>query len=363
MKLYNYMFLKNKRISSNILSLLISIEKIQSTGYKNEDIYPQVFNKIQNISNFQSIKYSNKMDGIQVSDLLINKIVSNEIVSRNYNESLITGYVEVLDNIVNNYNQIQFNTYSIRDFHNSLFSMADYNYGGTYKIKDNIIKEKLDDGNQRVVFIPIGSESTSKAMEDLIDAFKIASDDEEIPNLLLIPCLVLDFILIYPFNDGNERLSRLLSMLLLYKNGYNVGKYVSFEKQIYNNIEPYYQAIRKSSINWDDNNNDYDSFIEIFLSCLYTSYIELNSRFKIVDGKKQNKKSRIEETIKMSFKPISRKEIHLIWPDISHETIKKVVKNLLKENKIKKIGNFKDARYKRNWYGDRSEDEENVVVF
>ncbi len=200
-------------------------------------------------------------------------------------------------------------------------------------------------------------------MEQLINAYKIARDDNSIPKLLLISCVILDFLLIFPFQDGNERMSRLLSLLLLYKNDYNVGKFVSFEKQINNYVSEYYESIRLSSINWHENKNDYNPFIENFLESLQSCYVELNSRFKMVDGEKKNKKIRIKETIMRSIEPISRKEIHLVWPDISHETIKKVVKNLLNENKIKKIGNFKDARYKRNWYGSSTQNDENVVIF
>ena len=181
--------------------------------------------------------------------------------------------------------------------------------------------------------------------------------------VLLIPCVIFDFLCIQPFTEGNERISRLLSSLLLFRNEYNVGEYVSFEKQINNYKSEYYESIRLSSINWDDNSNDYNPFIENFLESLHSCHIELNSRFRIVDNEKKSKKIRIEETIKISWNPISRKEIHLVWPDISHETIKKVIKNLLNEQKIKKIGNFKDARYKRNWYGKTTQNEDNMVIF
>ena len=363
MKKYDYLFLKNSLISSNILSLFVSIEKIQATVLRNEEIYPKVFDKIQAIANLQSVKYSNLLDRIEISDLRLESIINNGENSLNDNESQINGYNKALNDIRLKKEKYTFNSYNIRNFHHLLFSNTEHNHAGDLKEEDNMLLEVLDDGSKRVLFNPVSYKNTTKALNQLIDAYKIARDDESIPKLLLIPCVILDFLLIYPFSDGNERISRLLSLLLLKNFNYNVGDFVSLEKQIFKNKTEYYEAIRKSSINWDENTNDYNPFIENFLESLYSCYIELNSRFKIVNGEKKSKKFRIEETIKRSFEPISRKEIHLVWPDIAQETIKKVIKNLLNENKIKKIGNFKDARYKRNWYGSTTQNDENVVIF
>ena len=363
MKSYDYSFLSEGEFSSNVLALFISIEKKKVNGLKNMGIYPQVFKNIQNIASFQSVKYSNSIEGISISDIKLNSLLYSEESSSTYNDNLLQGYSKVLDDIFKNSERNLFNSYNISDYHHMLYSFTDLDSAGSYKEEDNVLLEILEDNSKRVIFNPINSENTSKAMNQLIEAYKIACDDESIPKLLLIPCVILDFLLIYPFTEGNLRLSRLLSLLLLYKNDYNVGKYVSFEKQIRQYKSEYYEAIRLSAINWHENKNDYNPFIENFLGSLQSCYIELNSRFKMVDGEKKSKKFRIEETIMKSFEPISRKEIYLVWPDISHETIKKVIKNLVYENKIKKIGNFKDARYKRNWYGKTTQNDENMVIF
>jgi len=363
MKKFDYSFLKNEKISSNIFSLLISIEKIQIMGTKNEVIYPKVYENIQEIANFQSTKFTNLLDGIHISDLTLESIISINGDLKSHSDHVLSDFYDILKAINNGYDKITFNSYGIRDIHNSIFGTNSNKYGGEFKNQDNYIYELEDDGTKTLIFKPTSSDHTSKAIDELLEAYKIAISDVDIPNLLLIPCFVLDFLLIYPFNEGNERISRLLSLLLLHKSGYHVGKYVSFDKQLYKDKKAYYDAIQKSSVNWENNNNNYEEFMEFFLKKIYACYTELNSRFKIVEGMKINKKKRVEETIMRSFEPISRKEIYLIWPDISHETIKKVVKNLLNENKIKKIGNFKDARYKRNWYGDRSRNEENIVIF
>lgn len=363
MKIFDYSFLKSERIDREILSLYIEIEKQQSLMSFYEQLYPQVFKNIQSIASFQSVKFSYKIDGITFTDINIDKAVLNKSNENSKNESAIAGYYNSLIHIFNDSSNIAFSAYSIRNMHSSLYGNIGSNEAGNYKFRDNLIIEKQNNGSQRVIFNPTSSEFTSRAIDDLVDAFNIAINDDQIPKLLLLPCVILDFMLIYPFENYNEVLSRLLTQLLLFKGNYDISKYVSFEKQLYYTKSDYYDSIIKSSINWDDNKNNYDTFILHFLNSLYSCYNELSSRFKIVKGEKVNKKKRIEETIMKSFEPISRKEIHLIWPDISQETIKKVVKDLLTKNKIKKIGNFKDARYKRNWYGDRREDEENIVIF
>ena len=360
MKKFDYTFLKINGIPSSVLSLFVTVEKLQGKGYKYKELYPQVFEKIQKIANIQSVKFSNKIDGVTITELKLESLFDKLTYPLNYLEEQISSYRDILLDIDKNHDSYQFNEYILKDFNQNLFPQGT---GGYLREDEEILMETLEDGTKRILSNTIIPNDISKAMEDIVEAYKIARNDDDIPKLLLIPCVILDFLLIYPFNDGNERISRLLSLLLLYKNDYNVGKYVSFEKQIYKYKTNYYESIRLSSINWNENTNDYNPFIVNFLKSLYYSYNELYSRFNIIDGEKKSKKIRIEETIKKSFEPISRKEIHLVWPDISHETIKKVIKNLLNENKIKKIGSFKDARYKRNWYGKPTQSDENMVIF
>ncbi len=363
MKVYDYSFLKTDRISNNVLSLLVSIEKIQAVGMINSEMYPKVFSNLRDISKTQSVKASNAIDGIFATDKRIESLIDKHIDPVNRSEGIILGYSDVINEIFTNYDSFQFNEYIIRDFHKTLLLHTGLNSVGAYKDNDILFTEDLPNGTRKVILNPVSSQDTNGAMELLVRGFKEALDDRAIPRLLLIPCVIFDFLCIQPFSEGNGRISRLLSLLLLFRNEYNVGEFVSFEKQINNYKSEYYESIRLSSINWDDNSNDYNPFIENFLESLYSCHIELNSRFRIVDNEKKSKKFRIEETIKKSWNPISRKEIHLVWPDISHETIKKVIKNLLNEQKIKKIGNFKDARYKRNWYGKTTHNEDNMVIF
>ena len=182
-------------------------------------------------------------------------------------------------------------------------------------------------------------------MEQLELAYMEARNDAGINQLLLIPCVILDFLCIHPFRDGNGRMSRLLSLLLLYKNGYDAGKYISFEEQINNYKSWYYEALRQSSAGWETNENTYFPFIENFLSTLYMCYKELDKRFAVVHGKKITKKARIEATVLNSLTPLSKAEICKILPDVSPTTVEAVLGSMVKSGSIKRIGASRSARY------------------
>ena len=211
-----------------------------------------------------------------------------------------------------------------------------------------MILEVDPEGQRRVRFRPTPAAETGKAMEQLGLAYMDARGDANINQLLLIPCVILDFLCIHPFRDGNGRMSRLLSLLLLYKSGYDAGKYISFEEQINNYKRYYYDSLKRSSDGWDSNENSYFPFMENFLATLYACYRELDKRFAVVNGKKVTKKSRIEATVMNSLTPLSKSEICEILPDVSPTTVEAVLGAMVKEKKIIRIGSARAARYIKN---------------
>ena len=171
-------------------------------------------------------------------------------------------------------------------------------------------------------------------MQQLVLAYMEARNNSNINQLLLIPCVILDFLCIHPFSDGNGRMSRLLSLLLLYKNGFDVGKYISFEEQINNMKSYYYDSLEKSSKGWKENQNEYVPFIQNFLSTLYMCYKELDKRFNVVNSNKITKTSRIEETV-----------LNSVVPDVSPTTVEAVLGKMVRENKITRIGIARNSKY------------------
>jgi Fic family protein len=240
---------------------------------------------------------------------------------------------------------LDFNEGDILRLHETMMQIAGYEYGGQYKTGDNYIIEQDKNGDRRVRFKPTPATEVEEAMTQLVLAYMEAKNNANINQLLLIPCVVLDFLCIHPFRDGNGRMSRLLSLLLLYKNGYDAGKYVSFEEQINNYKGYYYEALQKSSVGWHENQNTYVPFIENFLSTLYMCYKELDKRFAVVHGKKITKSARIEATVLNSLVPISKADICEILPDISPTTVEAVLSKMIKDGQIRKIGQSKNTRY------------------
>lgn len=177
--------------------------------------------------------------------------------------------------------------------------------------------------------------------------FDLNRDDYGVNQLLLIPCVILDFLCIHPFRDDNGRMSRLLSLLLLYKEGFDVPKNISFEGQINNAKGSYYEVLRQSSLDWHENKNDYIPFMRNFLSTLARCYQELDKRFLTLRAGKVRKSQRIEEVIFNSLVPVSKKDIRDLLPDVSVSTIERVLADLIREGKIMKLGSTIDARYRR----------------
>ena len=345
MRRFDYSFLNNGLLPAKLVNLTSSIASLKTMAGVRKEEYAQIFTELEAVAKVQSIKSSNAIEGIVTSDERIAAIVNQNSAPLNHNEAEIAGYRDALNEIHLGYEHIDFRRRDILRLHEMLLSIAGYEFGGQYKTDDNVILEVDADGNRRVRFRPTSAEDTPEAMEQLELAYLEARDDANINQLLLIPCVILDFLCIHPFRDGNGRMSRLLSLLLLYKNGYDAGKYVSFEEQINNYKAYYYESLRLSSVGWENGKNDYFPFIENFLSTLYMCYKELDKRFAVVHGKKITKKARVEATVLNSLTPLSKAEICKILPDVSPTTVEAVLGAMVKSGAIRRIGSSRSARY------------------
>lgn len=344
---FDYSFLENRNLNGRLINVLTSLYAMRSVDENRKMNYPSIYTELQKIAIVQSVKNSNAIENIITTDERIHAIVNQHSEPLNHDEQEIAGYRDVLNDIHLHFENLMFNEDNILSFHEKLLRIAKPEHAGHYKKEDNVIMEVRRDGSRAIRFKPISSEDTPKAMEQCILAYLEARDNSNINPLLLIPCVILDFLCIHPFADGNGRMSRLLSLLLLYKNGFDAGKYISFEEQINLHKDLYYEALRKSSINWDSNNNDYSFFIENFLLTLFQCYKELDKRFATVNSGKMTKQSRIEATVLNSVLPISKSEICKILPDVSPTTVELVLSQMLKSEKIDKIGTGKNTHYLR----------------
>lgn len=347
MRTFDYSFLNKGMLPAKLVNLTSGVASLKTMAGVRKEEYARIFTELESIARVQSVKSSNAIEGIVTSDERIRAIVEQNSAPLNHDEAEIAGYRDALNAVHRGYAAMDFRESDILRLHELLMSIAGYAYGGQYKTDNNLILEVDAQGERRVRFRPTPAAETPRAMQQLELAYIAARDDAGIDQLLLIPCVILDFLCIHPFRDGNGRMSRLLSLLLLYKNGYDVGRYVSFEEQINQYKGYYYESLRASSEGWAENENSYFPFIENFLSTLYMCYKELDKRFAVVHGKKVTKKARVEATILNSLTPLSKAEICGILPDVSPTTVESVLGAMVREARIQKIGQGRSTRYLR----------------
>ena len=344
---FSYEFLKDKLITADLFSLSNIITDLKSKTDAKKDRNKSLFAKLETIAIKESVEGSNAIEGICTSEERIKEIVENNAEPLTHNEEEIAGYHDAIKFIKENYDNLSFDEKTIKHIHAMLVSRhVGYDKGGKYKTNNNVIAEKYPDGTiKRVIFVPTKAKDVDKAMNDLFLAYQVYRDDYSFPSLLLIPCVIVDFLSIHPFSDGNGRVSRLLTLLLLYKEGYDIGKFISFENQINKYKDAYYEALERSQNNWHESNNTYYPFIQFTFQILYQCYKEINRRFIKTKSGKDKKNERIESVVLDSIVPISKAEIQDLLPDISVTTIEATLARLVKENKVRKIGTFKNAKY------------------
>lgn len=344
---FTYDFLKDKVITSDLFSLSNVIVDLKSKTNSRKESNKSLFAKLETIAIKESVEGSNAIEGIFTTEQRIVEIVENNSEPLTHSEEEIAGYHDAIKFVKENYEYLSFDEETIKTIHRMLVARhVGYDKGGKYKTDDNVIAEKYSDGTiKRVIFTPSKAKDVDQTMKDMCLAYQVARDDYEIPALLLIPCVITDFLSIHPFSDGNGRVSRLLTLLLLYKEGYDIGKYISFENQINKFKGGYYDALEKSQKHWHESKNTYYPFITYTFQILYQCYKEINRRFVTTKSGKEKKNERIEAVVLDSIVPVSKTDIQELLPDVSITTIELVLSKLIKENKIYKIGTYKNAKY------------------
>ena len=258
----------------------------------------------------------------------------------------------MLATIHENYDYIPPRPGMILQLHRDLYKFAGTSIGGNYKNSDNVIAEEHADGTRTVRFQPVPAWETPDAMNGLCDAFGEAVNSPEMDPLLLIPMFTLDFLCIHPFNDGNGRMSRLLTLLLLYRADYGIGRYISLEKLIADTKETYYEALQASSDGWHEGKNDYEPFVTYLLGVIVAAYRELDARVDLLADRKLSKPDRVREVIKGHTGKITKAEIMEQCPDISQITVQRALADLLKSGEILKISGGRYTAYTWNWERD-----------
>ncbi len=349
MRSLNYKNEYQKLLSPEIVSYLAQIHEMKGQQNLFVEAQKDALSELLEIAKIQSTEASNRIEGIITTDERLKKIVMNKTTPRGRSEREIAGYRDVLNTVHENYDYIPIKPGMILQLHRDLYKFSNTAIGGSFKSSDNIIAEELPDGTTRIRFQPVPAWETTEAMDSLCNALQEAMNDPELDPLLLMPMFILDFLCIHPVNDGNGRMSRLLTLLLLYRSGYFVGKYISIERLIADSKETYYEVLQESSTGWHEGTNDYLPFVRYMLGVVSAAYREFASRVDILITKGLSKPERVREIVRNTTGKITKTQIMRQCPDISQKTVERALAEMLEHNEVIKIGGGRYTSYTWNW--------------
>ena len=349
MRNYDYREKWKKLLTPEIVSLLTSIHEYKGEQRLIAERYADVLTDLIDIARIQSTESSNKIEGIYTSDERLKKIVLDKTMPRNRNEQEIAGYRDVLNTIHENYDFIPVRATLLLQLHRDLYKFQGTGTGGVFKNVDTAIEEVDENGNARVRFQPVSGWETPEAVDQLCAAYNQILKEPDVDPLLILPMFILDFLCIHPFRDGNGRMSRLLTLLLLYQSGYYVGKYISIEKLIERTKDSYCEDLQESSSGWHEETNDYAPFVKYLLGVVVASYREFFERTKLITSVKMSKPERIAEEIRNHIGTITKAELVEQVPNVSQTTVQRTLTELTKQGKIIKLGAGRYIKYRWNW--------------
>ena len=348
MREFNFKTEYNKLLTPEVVAYLTQIHEYKGQQNRFIEAKADALSDLLEVAKIQSTEASNRIEGIITTDDRLKKIVRDKTMPKTRGEKEIAGYRDVLATIHESHDYIPPKPSIILQLHRDLYKFSGKAIGGSFKNSDNVIAEELPDGQRIVRFEPVPAWETPEAVTALCNAFEEALRDTELDPLLLIPMFILDFLCIHPFNDGNGRMSRLLTLLLLYLSGYIVGKYISIEKLISDTKETYYEALQASAYNWHEEANDYAPFVTYMLGILVAAYRDFESRIELLTTKGLSKPDRVREIIKNHLGKITKSEIMAQCPDISQITVQRALADLLKSGEIIKLSGGRYTSYTWN---------------
>lgn len=341
MKRFDYENIYNNLIDAKVMELVAGVHEYKGKQELYASSSPEALSLLEEVARVHSTASSNTIEGIATSDERLRKLVQKKARPKTSAEEEIAGYREVLSLIHDDYDNIELSHSSILQLHKMLYKYSASGFAGKFKTSDNMIVDVARDGTKSVRFKPLNAAQTPQAVKDICKEYN-SSVEAGMDPLVLIPVFILDFLCIHPFQDGNGRMSRLLTLLLLYKSGYDVGKYISIEKQIYEHVDLYYETLAASSEAWLINKNDYRPFVRYSISMLIGAYKTLDARASVFAA---SKPERIASYIKDNYGRVTKTEIMDGCPDISQTTVQRSLNDLVRTKKIQKIGGGRYTYY------------------
>ena len=349
MRRFDYTPLETRVWDTDIVNMIGKIHECKGRQAVWKGEKPAELTRLIEIAKIQSTEASNKIEGIVTTSARMKKLFAEKTMPRNRDEDEIMGYRDVLETIHENYEYIPIKPTYILQLHRDLLKKAKLSFAGHFKNCQNYINETLPDGTNITRFVPVEPYDTPRAVEELCEAYERARSRENIDSLLLIPIFLNDFLCIHPFNDGNGRMSRLLTLLLLYQNGYDVGKYISVEKQIEKTKDLYYTALQEAGIGWHEGNNDPVPFIRYMLQVILACYAEMEERIGTVSetGGRISAYDKVKAYAGEKIGPFTGADVAAYCPGIGRSSVLAALKKLTEEGRIEKRGVGKNTFYVR----------------
>lgn len=346
MKSFEDGYIENHKITQNLIKAIKTIGEFRGKQILYKEQSPQVLETLRQVSIIQSTESSNRIEGITAPIKRIKDIINEKTVPENRSEQEIAGYRDVLTTVHLNYENIPFTPNVVLQLHRDLYKYES-GYGGKWKSADNEISETYPDGRKVIRFKPISASATPEAMDLLHLKFNEYFENETIEPLLLIPSYMLDFLCIHPFLDGNGRMARILTLLLLYKARYEVGRYISLEKVVEETKEGYYDSLYKSSQSWHEGAHSLIPIWEYFLGVmLQQAYKELENRVGLITEGKGAKTATVLDAINGMRGDFSIKEIQDLCPTVGIDLIRKILRNEKMDGRLECLGKGPNAKWR-----------------
>lgn len=346
MRDFNYSEIKNQKWDSEVLGLVAAIYKEAGKQELYLKQQPEALEKLVEIAKIQSTEASNAIEGIVTTSTRIKQLVEEKTTPRNRDEQEIAGYRDALSVIHENFDVILLTRNYILQLHKIMYSHMNNPMAGQTKNVQNYISASYPDGHTEILFTPLSPFETPLALDKICEEFNRIIGNNEVEPLIAIPVFIHDFLCIHPFNDGNGRMSRLLTTMLLYQNGFYVGKYISLEAKIAKNKDLYYDALALSQKDWHEGKEDIVPFLKYILGTILAAYKDFEDRFSLVE----EKLSAIETVQKASLQKVGRftkQDIRELCPSLSLSSVEGALRKMTAAGEIKREGSGKNTCYYR----------------
>lgn len=346
MRTFNYSKISENKWDSELLSLIAAIYKEAGKQEMYLKQRPEELEKLVEIAKIQSTEASNAIEGIVTTSTRIRQLMREKTTPRNRDEQEIAGYRDVLNIIHESFDVIPLTPNYILQLHKILYSHMNNPMAGRTKNVQNYISATYPDGHTETLFTPLAPYETPEALERICNEYNRVIGNMELEPLIAIPTLIHDFLCIHPFNDGNGRMSRLLTTLLLYRNGFYVGKYISLEAKIAKDKDLYYDALGQAQKGWHEGKADAVPFIKYLLGTILAAYRDFEDRFALVE----TKLSSLEMVRRATLNKIGRfkkQDIMELCPSLSISSVEGALRKLVADGELKREGNGKNTTYYR----------------